>query len=106
MHFREAHNDYLQLAAEGGVLLGIPALAAVVLLVRAIRKRFRDDSDDRMTYWLRFGATTGLVAIALQSAVDFSLQMPGNAVLFVVLCAAALHRAPYVKVPAHSSRVR
>jgi O-antigen ligase len=106
MHFREAHNDYLQLAAEGGVLLGVPAMAALLLLVRAIWKRFRDDSDDRMTYWLRFGATTGLVAIALQSAVEFSLQMPGNAVMFVVLCAAALHRAPYVKMSAHPGRGR
>jgi O-antigen ligase len=106
MHVREAHNDDLQLAAEGGVLLGVPAVAAVLLLVRAIRKRFRENSDDRMTYWLRFGATTGLVAIALQSAVEFSLQMPGNAVMFVVLCAAALHRAPYVKMPPHASRVR
>lgn len=23
-HLREAHNDYLQLAAEGGLLLGVP----------------------------------------------------------------------------------
>ena len=44
-----------------------------------------------MRYWIRFGAATGLAAIALQSAVEFSLQMPGNAALFVVLCAIALH---------------
>ena len=39
------------------------------------------------------GASMGLLAIALQSAVDFSLQMPGNAAMFVVLCAVALHRS-------------
>lgn len=105
MHFREAHNDYLQIAAEGGLLLGIPAAVTILLLTRAIWRRFRENADDRASYWLRFGATTGLVAIALQSAVEFSLQMPGNAVLFVVLCAAALHRAPYVKVPGRSSRL-
>ena len=44
------------------------------------------------------------VAIALQSAVEFSLQMPGNAVLFVVLCAAALHRAPYIRIPGRPLR--
>ena len=33
---------------------------------------------------------TGLAAIALQEMVDFSLQIPGNAVLFTVLCAIAL----------------
>jgi hypothetical protein len=44
-----------------------------------------------MRYWIRFGAATGLAAVAIQSGVEFSLQMPGNAVLFVVLCAIALH---------------
>jgi hypothetical protein len=40
------------------------------------------------------GATTGLVAIALQSLVEFSLQMPGNAVMAATLIAIALHEAP------------
>ena len=101
---REAHNDYLQLAAEGGLLLGVPALVAI-LPVRAGRmEALPQSADDRSAYWLRFGATTGLVAIALQSAVEFSLQMPGNAVMFVVLCAAALHRAPCVKIPGRALR--
>jgi O-antigen ligase len=100
LRFREAHNDYLQLAAEGGLFLGVPALAAMALFAATVRRRFLQSSDDRLSYWLRFGATTGIVAIGLQSAVEFSLQMPGNAVMFVVLCAAALHRAPpHVKVP-------
>ena len=47
-----------------------------------------------MAYWLRVGATTGLVAIGLQSLVEFSLQMPGNAVFCVVLMAIALHEPP------------
>ena len=33
------------------------------------------------------GAVTWLIAIALQESVEFSLQMPGNAVLFALLCA-------------------
>ena len=102
--FREAHNDYLQVAAEGGLLLGIPALAAAIFFVRGVWRRFRERADDTLGYWLRFGAVTGVLAIALQSAVEFSLQMPGNAVLFVVLCAAALHRAP--RVDAAARRVR
>jgi O-antigen ligase len=94
LHFQEAHNDYLQLAAEGGLLLGIPALLAVVFCVRAIRRRFVEDAQRPASYWLRFGASMGLLAIALQSIVEFSLQLPGNAVFFVVLLAAALHRTP------------
>ena len=33
-----------------------------------------------------------MIAIALQETVEFSLQMPGNAVLFALLCAVSLHR--------------
>ena len=39
------------------------------------------------------GAVTGIVAIALQEIGDFSLQMPANAVLFVVLLALAIRPA-------------
>ena len=92
-HYAEAHNDYLQLAAEGGVLLTIPAALSVAAFIVAVRRRFQEDTSVR-TYWLRVGAVTGLTAIALQETVDFSLQMPGNAALFAVLCAIALHRAP------------
>jgi O-antigen ligase len=94
LHFQEAHNDYVQLAAEGGLLLGIPALVAIAACVRGVRRRLTDDRPDPMRYWIRFGAAIGLASIALQSAVEFSLQMPGNAVLFVVLCAIALHERP------------
>jgi hypothetical protein len=90
-HNVEAHNDYLQIAAEGGVLLGIPAAWLLFILIREIRRRFRERTDDTMDYWLRVGATTGLVAIALQETVEFSLQMPGIAALFVVVAAIAIH---------------
>lgn len=93
-HFQEAHNDYIQLLVEGGILLALPALVALVLLARAIRGRFTAGQDDTMTHWIRVGATTGLVAIALQALVEFSLQLPGNAAFAVVLLALALHETP------------
>jgi len=96
-HYVQAHNDYLQLAAEGGLLVGVPIVVAIVLFARDVRCRFRERADDTTTYWLRVGAVTGLLAIALQETVDFSLQMPGNAALFVVLAAIALHRAPAMR---------
>jgi hypothetical protein len=89
----EAHNDYLQLAAEGGVLVGVPAIVLAVILGRTIRRRFREGADDAMAYWLRVGATTGLVAIGLQETVEFSLQIPGIVALFAVVAAIAIHGA-------------
>ncbi len=90
----EAHNDYLQLAAEGGLLLGVPIVATLIVFARAVARRFGAGEDDTRGYWIRVGAVVGLIAIAVQSIVEFSLQMPGNAALFVVLAAIALHRAP------------
>lgn len=88
-HLREAHNDYLQLAAEGGLLLGVPIVVAIVVFALAVRRRLRDDTGS--IWWVRMGAATGLVAIAVQSIAEFSLQMPGNAALFAVVAAVALH---------------
>ncbi len=88
--YLQAHNDYLQLLSEGGLLLAIPVLVTIGLFARAVWQRFRDPYPDPTMYWLRVGAVTGLAAIGLQETVDFSLQIPGNAVLFTVLCAIAL----------------
>lgn len=89
VHYNEAHNDYLQLFAEGGFLVTIPALAAVAVFWGIVRRRFRQVPAESSDYWIRVGAVTGILAVALQSLADFSLQMPGNAVLFVVLMALA-----------------
>lgn len=88
----EAHNDYLQLAAEGGLLLGLPVVVAIGIFVRDVRRRFREAADDKRTWWLRSGAVTGMVAVGLHESVDFGLQMPGAAVLFVLMMAVAVHR--------------
>lgn len=92
-----AHNDYLQLASEGGLMLGIPILIAIVLVARDIGRRLREDHDERI-YWIRVGAATGTIGIGLQELVDFSLQIPGNAVCLAVLCAIAIH-APQPRRP-------
>jgi O-antigen ligase len=89
--FAQAHNDYMQLAAEGGLLLAVPALMCLILFVRDIRCTMQEPQE-ATTGWLRAGAITSLVAIAFQETVDFSLQMPGNAALFAAVCAIALHR--------------
>jgi len=101
--YGESHNDYLELMAEGGLLVGIPALVCLMLLVREVRRRMKEDPASTV-WWVRRGAITGLIAIALQEAVDFSLQLPGNAVLFVILCAIALHKPREPRMPADPSR--
>ena len=70
-----------------------------------VYRRFREVSVESADYWIRIGAVTGILAITLQEISDFSLQMPGNAVLFVVLLAlAARHVTAGVKPRARSAQ--
>jgi len=86
-HYVEAHNDYLQIVAEGGVLLALPAFALLSVVVYQLAKA----RPDTTTFsWVRAGAVTGLIAIGVQELVDFSLQIPGNAVFFTLVLGFAL----------------
>ena len=96
-HVEAAHSDWLQLLAEGGLLVAAPALFLLVALVAETARRFREHRvavDFGTTYWIRVGAATGILAISLQSLVEFSLQMPGNTMMFAVLWAMAITPTP------------
>ncbi len=95
--FVHAHNDYLQFVAEGGLLLGAAAAILLLLFVKEVMRRFRECVVGSTDYWIRVGAVTGLISIGLQEFVDCSLQIPGNAALFVVLCSLAVHTAPRLR---------
>ena len=99
--YAEAHNDYIQLAAEGGLIVGIPALVLFGVMALTIGRRLGSGDDDPMTSWIRVGSLAGLVGISAQSVVEFSLQMPGNAAMFVLLLALALHRPSRRSLDAH-----
>lgn len=100
MRYVEAHNDYVQLLMEGGIVTFALVIVAIAGLVLCIRHRFASADDGPEGHWVRVGATIGLLAIGLQSAVEFSLQMPGNTVLFAVLLAIAT----YLPAPSRPSR--
>src|SRR4029453_14876969 len=67
------------------------AIVYLFVFVRDVRGAMRGTRRDT-SKWLRAGAVASLIAIAFQETVEFSLQMPGNAALFAVVCAIALHR--------------
>jgi putative inorganic carbon (HCO3(-)) transporter len=83
--FNQAHNHYLQVATEGGVVLLIAVGFAIVTLVRIGRARVKDDTSGMV--WIRIGAACGLFAVALQSVWETGLVMPANACLAGVLAA-------------------
>jgi O-antigen ligase len=92
----EAHNDYLQLLAEMGLLgFGVMIWFVVVTYGQALRKIRNWTSD--MTGAVTLACMLGLTGILIHSLFDFNLQIPANAALFYVFCTIAaspplLHR--------------
>lgn len=84
----EAHNDYLQLLCEMG-LLGFATMVwfLIVLYRRALRKidNWMSDVSGAVT----LACTLGITGILVHSLFDFNLQIPANAALFYVLCTLA-----------------
>ncbi len=85
-----AHNDYAQLLADyGAVGLGLGLLMALVHGGNGLRFLFwyRNSRYDRTgdatsnSLAVAMGAVAGLVAIGVQSIIDFNLHIPANAIL-------------------------
>jgi O-antigen ligase len=78
-----AHNDYLQALADGGIVAGALAIWFVIATYRDFARgvRLRDPLLHRLT----MGAGAGIFAILFHSLFDFNLQLPSNALLFLVL---------------------
>jgi len=85
---RHTHNDYLQFASEFGLpalaVLGFIVLASFGAAVSALIKR-----RDRLLQGMGFAATMAIISLLIHSAVDFNLQIPANAAMFVILLALA-----------------
>lgn len=80
---QEAHNDYLELLASGGVIGAAFGLWFVLVVLRRIRRNLRCEHQFRRTACL--GATIGLIGVGIHSLVDFGLHMIVNALVFTAL---------------------
>jgi O-antigen ligase len=86
-----AHNDYLQIIADTGVVGGALALWFVILLFRAINRGLK--SHDPLHQALALGGGAGIFGLLVHSLFDFNLQLPSNAMLFLLLVAVVSHTA-------------
>jgi O-antigen ligase len=84
---QQAHNDYLELLASGGVIGSVIFLCSVFLFLRRAREALR--SGDAFRRAACTGALAGIFGVAVHSLFDFGLHMTANAALFVALAAVA-----------------
>jgi O-antigen ligase len=80
-----AHNDYLQVLADTGFVGGLIALWFLLMVFRALVRAMK--SSDPLLAGLAAGCGGGLVSILVHSLLDFNLQIPSNALLFLFLLA-------------------
>jgi O-antigen ligase len=90
--FNQAHNHYLQVLAEGGLLVGIPVVAALVAFAREAVSRLTSDRSGM--FWVRAGGVSGLCGVAVQSLLETGLTTPANAAVAAVVAAIVVHVPP------------
>jgi O-antigen ligase len=87
---QEAHNDYLELLASGGLIGFACGIWFLVIVFRRVRENFQNTFGFRQS--TVFGATLGIIGVAVHSLVDFGLHMLVNAVIFAALISIATFR--------------
>lgn len=104
---QQAHNDYLEILSNGGIV-GFALFALFgVMAARRIWKNFR--SSDPLIRSSCFGAAIGIFGVLIHSFVDFGLHIPVNALIFTVLVVIAtvnLHGAEEGQADARSAILR
>jgi O-antigen ligase len=85
----QAHNQYLHLFAEGGILVLVPVVLAAGAFIRLFRTRLAEETTSLV--WLRIGGATAMLAAALQGLWETGLRMPANGVLFAIAAAIAVY---------------
>jgi O-antigen ligase len=78
-----AHNDYVEILAETGILGGLCCAAFLWILFREARKNFEAEQG-HFSRALHAGAITAVAGLLLHSFVDFNLHIPSNALLFLL----------------------
>jgi putative inorganic carbon (hco3(-)) transporter len=86
--YTHAHNDYLEFGAETGAIgLSLLGLMVVMSFAAALRAQFL--RRDPLMRGLSFAAMMAILALMIHSSADFNLQIPANALTFMLTLAFA-----------------
>jgi len=80
-----AHNDYLQVLTDGGLIGGVLGLVFLILLAKLSRRAL--SSASHLERSAALGSVLGCIGLLAHSFVDFNLQITSNALVFLILLA-------------------
>jgi O-antigen ligase len=87
--FDHAHNDYLEIIAEWGLLPAAIFWGGIAFVLLKSSRVFIE-SDSSEVRGILLACIGSILSIMLHSLVDFNLQIPSNALLFYALVGVAL----------------
>lgn len=85
-NYDHAHNDYVELLTDLGVI-GAGFLAGLLILVLAKIRRTLQLRQSAMPKGVALGCLMAILSLAIHSLVDFNLQLPANALTLVMILA-------------------
>lgn len=100
----QAHNDYLQVLSDGGIVGGILGLVFLFWLFRTALKRMQ--THDKMRRGVALGALSGCAAVLVHSFFDFTLHTTANGLMFLLLAALATVNGRVEEPETHGRRRR
>jgi len=103
---KRAHNDYLELLANQGVigfsLLGAATLLLLLKLFRGLKKNRRGNIES--LYGLQVASFCSVIAILVHSLADFNFHLPVNTVCFYLILAIGI-KCQQLKKPKQRSAI-
>lgn len=88
LRVEQAHNDYLQILADAGIL-GFACVAAFIFILFRKSSAVISGAPDDMSRSIAIGAIAGCIGILIHSFFDFPLRTNSNAFFFFLLVAVA-----------------
>ncbi len=104
LRLEQAHNDYLQVLSDGGIVGAFLALSFVALLFA--RAFYRMRTRDPFRRGVALASLGGCFAVLVHSFFDFTLHTTANALLFLVLAALATLNGRVENAPPRRKRRR
>lgn len=85
--FDLAHNDYLQILLEAGLIGTVPL--SIYLMIGIIRawKLLQNQAASSLCRGIGFTTLMAVASLLMHAAVDFNLQIPANLMLFIAILA-------------------